>query len=177
MRVFLVGVACVGKTTIGALLARRLDVPFFDLDAEIERYFGTSTERLQNRFLTGYSYRNACAPVLTQIAVAHRDCVIALPPTGLRDAYLRALRKLDGITVAVEDTAENLLDRIVFFDIDSKPVDKPLTAEEKRYHLRDIKADIRYFKKYYARADLHAEIAGLGPEGAAARIEELVRQH
>jgi len=40
MRCLLVGVSCVGKTTIGRLLARRLGCPFFDLDEEIERHFG-----------------------------------------------------------------------------------------------------------------------------------------
>jgi len=34
MRVVLVGVGCVGKTTIGQVLASRLDCPFFDLDEE-----------------------------------------------------------------------------------------------------------------------------------------------
>lgn len=47
MRVSLVGVSCVGTTTIGRILADRRGWPFFDLDEEIERHFGTSIERLQ----------------------------------------------------------------------------------------------------------------------------------
>jgi hypothetical protein len=35
MRIFLTGVACVGKTTIGAKLADLLTYQFFDLDGEI----------------------------------------------------------------------------------------------------------------------------------------------
>jgi shikimate kinase len=38
MRVFLTGVSCVGKTTIGARLAQITDRAFFDLDVEIERF-------------------------------------------------------------------------------------------------------------------------------------------
>lgn len=41
MRVFITGVGCVGKTTVGQKLATLLGCPFFDLDAEIESYFGT----------------------------------------------------------------------------------------------------------------------------------------
>src|SRR5713101_9485971 len=52
LRVSLVGVSCVGTTTIGRILADRRGWPFFDLDDEIERHFGTSIERLQARFLT-----------------------------------------------------------------------------------------------------------------------------
>ena len=39
MKVLLVGVSCVGKTTIGRMLADRLGCPFLDLDEEIE-YLG-----------------------------------------------------------------------------------------------------------------------------------------
>ena len=57
MRVFLTGVSCVGKTTIGRRVAELLGVKFFDLDHEIETFFGTSIERLQKKFRTIHSYR------------------------------------------------------------------------------------------------------------------------
>jgi shikimate kinase len=38
MRIFLTGVACVGKTTIGAKLADLLHYQFFGLDVEIEAF-------------------------------------------------------------------------------------------------------------------------------------------
>jgi hypothetical protein len=46
MRIFVAGVSCVGKITIGARLASLLEYRFFDLDVETERFFGTSIERL-----------------------------------------------------------------------------------------------------------------------------------
>ena len=61
MLVSLVGVSCVGTTTIGRILAERRSWPSFDLDDEIERHFGISIERLQARFLTSYDYRKECA--------------------------------------------------------------------------------------------------------------------
>jgi shikimate kinase len=36
MRVFLAGVSCVGKTTVGTKLAALRCCPFFDLDVEVE---------------------------------------------------------------------------------------------------------------------------------------------
>jgi shikimate kinase len=49
MKILLAGVACVGKSTIGAELASLIGVPFFDLDTEVEseikkdmRYFARS---------------------------------------------------------------------------------------------------------------------------------------
>ena len=171
MRVSLVGVSCVGTTTIGRILADRRGWPFFDLDDEIERHFGTSIERLQARFLTDYSYRKECAVVLERIATANSDCVSALPPSGLRDAFLRVLRRVPGVTVAIHDTPGHILERITFYDIDSRRIEKHLTDEERRLYLREIKADISYFKRPYERADLHVTIAGLDPEASAAAVD------
>ncbi len=171
LRVSLVGVSCVGTTTIGRILADRQGWPFFDLDDEIERHFDTSIERLQARFLTGYSYRKECAVVLDRIATANSDCVIALPPSGLRDAFLRVVRRVPGVTVAIHDTPENIMERITFYDIDSRRIEKHLTDEERRLYLKEIKADISYFKRSYERADLHVTIVGLDPEASAAAVD------
>jgi len=173
LRVSLVGVSCVGTTTIGRILADRRGWPFFDLDDQIERHFGISIERLQARFLTSYDYRKESAVVLERIATASPDCVIALPPrpSGLRDAFLRVVRRVPGVTVAVHDTPENILERITFYDIDSRPIDKHLTGEERVLYLKEIKADISYFKRSYERADLQVTIAGLAPEASAAAID------
>ena len=174
MRVSLVGVSCVGTTTIGGILAERRGCSFFDLDHEVERHFGTSIERLQGRFLSSYSYRKECAVVLECIATANPDCVISLPPSGLRDAFLRVLRRVPGVTVAVHDTPENVLERITFYDIDSRPIDKHLTEQERILYLKEIKADISYYKKSYQRADLQVTITGLDPQASAAEIDALL---
>ena len=165
MRVSLVGVSCVGTTTIGRILAERRSWPSFDLDDEVERHFGISIERLQARFLTSYDYRKECAVVLERIATANPDCVIALPPSGLRDAFLRVVGRVAGVTVAVHDTPESILERITFYDIDSQHIQKHLTEEERILYLKEIKADISYFKRSYERADLQVTITGLGPRG------------
>ena len=59
MRVFLAGVSCVGKTTIGAQLATLLEYRFFDLDVETEHFFKTSIERVRSQHLTSHGFRLA----------------------------------------------------------------------------------------------------------------------
>jgi shikimate kinase len=49
-RIFLAGVSCVGKTTIGPKLAALLGYRFFDLDVEIERFYEMPIDRLQNSY-------------------------------------------------------------------------------------------------------------------------------
>jgi len=82
MRIFLAGVSDVGKTTVGAKLAALLDYRFFDLDDEIEHFYETPIERLQNRYPTVHQFRIAAAQALKHVLArgdAH-NCVIALPP-------------------------------------------------------------------------------------------------
>ncbi|MFH0851873.1 MAG: shikimate kinase [Candidatus Peregrinibacteria bacterium] len=177
MRVFITGVSCVGKTTIGAILASRMGCRFFDLDVEIERFFKTSIERLRNRFLTVESFRNEAARALMHI-LGHpesRNCVIALPPSGLMGRYLRVLKRAGGTIVVLTDKPENILNRISFYDIDSRPIEKQLTEREKLLYLREIKKDITYYRKSYDRAGLRVDISGLAPEAAAERVQQSLK--
>ena len=77
MRIFLTGVSCVGKTTIGKKLAELLDVKFFDLDDEVEIFFNMSIERLQSKFITIRSFRDEAAKVLVHLLnqPESQDCV------------------------------------------------------------------------------------------------------
>jgi shikimate kinase len=178
MIIFLTGVSCVGKSTLGKILADRLNCQFYDLDSEIEKYFGESIERLMSRHLTGHSFRYKIGVVVLKDILFNRSSngsVIALPPSGLKDAYLRAISKVDGVVVAIIDTAENIMKRIAFYDIDSKLVDKPLTDDDKRHYLKEIKKDITYFGKTYKRAHLQVDIAGLSIEDSVTRIQDAIQ--
>ncbi|MCK4485532.1 MAG: hypothetical protein KAU38_02080 [Desulfobacterales bacterium] len=176
MRVFLTGVSCVGKTTIGKKVGELLGVRFFDLDHEIESFFETSIERLQNRFLTMHSFRNEAAKALVHLLnrPESRDCVIALPPSGLMGGYLRAIKKARGTTAVVTDKPENILERIRFYNIDSCPIKKKLTPKEKKLYLRKIKKDITYFRTSYQRANLQVDISGLDADQSARKVKEAV---
>jgi len=173
-RIFLVGVGCVGKSTIGAGLADLLGYQFYDLDSEVEAFFGLSVERLHKSFGSMQRFRAAAADVLKQILSRPENSqyVVALPPRGLMTPYWKVVRDAQGTIVAIQDTAENILERIVFFDIDSQPLPRtPLSAAHRRYYLREIKADISYFRRSYAKATLSVDIAGADVEAAARKIE------
>jgi shikimate kinase len=178
MRLFLTGVSCVGKTTIGKKLGKLLGVRFFDLDNEIESFFGTSIERLQNRFLTMHSFRNEAAKALVDLLnrPESRDCLIALPPSGLMGGYLQAIKKANGTTAVVTDKPENILQRIRFYDIDSRLIEKKLTPKEKKLYLGKIKKDITYFRTSYQRANLQIDISGLNADKAARKVKEAIEQ-
>ena len=110
MRIFLAGVSCVGKTTVGSRLADLLYCRFFDLDFEIERFFGTSIERLQDRYVTSHGFRIVASQALQHVLSREpRSCVIALPPSGLMGAYWKVVSKAQDATIVVlKDTPENI---------------------------------------------------------------------
>ena len=174
LRVFLTGISCVGKTAIGAKLADLRNCPFLELDEEIERFFGTSIERLQNRFLTVYSFTTEAAKALEHFLQSSEsnNCVIELPPGGLMRGYWRVVKKSAGIRIVLSDTPESILGRITFYDIDSNLIEKQLTLEEKRSYLKEIKKDITYFRKSYERAHFTVSISGLNADEAAQVVEQ-----
>jgi shikimate kinase len=175
MRIFLAGVSCVGKTTIGAELAGLLEYRFFDLDVETERFFETSIERLRCRHLTSHDFRRAASQALKHV-LSREDtynCVIALPPSGLLGGYWKVVNETrDATIVVLRDTPENILRRITFYDIDSRPVQQNLTDREKGLYLREIKRDIAYFSRSFRRAHVSVDITGCGPDEASRKIRD-----
>jgi len=127
---------------------------------------------LKARFPLSRSFREEASKALAHLLSKResRHCVVALPPSGLMEGYWQVVKSVGAITVVLQDTPENILDRIVFFDEDSRPMKKTLTITEKRLYLREIRKDITYFKRSYRRAAVIADIAGLGPEDAALKL-------
>jgi shikimate kinase len=175
MRIFLAGVSCVGKTTVGAKLADLLKYRFFDLDIEIEHFFGTSIERLRSRYLTPYSFRLAASQALRHVLSRedNNDCVIALPPSGLMAGYWKVVKSTPDATIVVlTDAPENILKRITFYDIDSRLIQRTLTDREKRLYLREIRSDITYFSRSFKRAHTSVDISDCGPAEASRKVKD-----
>ena len=176
MRIFLAGVSCVGKTTVGTNLAGLRRVPFFDLDREVERFFSKPIAQLQSECRTMDAYRRKASKVLGDLLRREdsRNCVIALPPSGLMGGYWKTIRPADGVVVVLVDTPENVVERLAFYDDDSRPVEKDLSSSEKRYYVREVRADMAYFGRSYKKADLAIDIAGLSAREAAAKVNAVL---
>lgn len=175
MRIFLAGVSCIGKTTVGAKLAALLGYRFFDLDAEVERFYNMPIERLQKRYLTIHEFRRAAAQAFKHVLARDdsRKSVIALPPRGLMGDYWKAVKATQAATIVVlMDTPENILGRITLYDLDSRPVSRALTDYEKSCYLREIKGDIAYFSRSFQRAHFSVDIAGCSADEASRKIKD-----
>jgi shikimate kinase len=179
MRIFLAGVSCVGKTTLGAQLAALLQYRFFDLDIETERFFGMSIERLRSHYLTSHEFGPAASEVLKHL-LSREDscnCVIALPPSGLLGTLWKVVRETRGAAaIVLRDTPESILKRITFYDIESRPLHRILTDHEKVLYLREIKRDITYFSRSFRRADICVDISGCSLEDASRKVRDALKQ-
>ena len=162
MKIYIVGISCVGKTTIGKLLDDYMDFSFYDLDTEVEAYYQKPIEVLQNECLTMNGYRQKASVVLDLLLKTPENAVISGVPSGLRDAYLQVYKKnkrvIDIKSVTIMDTPENIVNRLTFYDVNSKLLDIELDEDKKKKYLKKILGDWNYFKKSLSRADLQINI-------------------
>jgi len=165
MIIYLVGVSCVGKTTIGKMLSDKLGYSFFDLDKETEKYYQKPIERIQDEFITMDEFRDKASVVLDYILSKNIDSVISGTPAGLKFSYLQIYKKhakkREIISIHIKDEPENILKRLTFYDKDSKPIKIILDESKKKRYFREITKDYNYFKDSYKRADIQLDINGL----------------
>jgi shikimate kinase len=174
MKIYIVGISCVGKTTIGKLLADHIDFTFYDLDDEVQKYYQKPIEILQNECLSMNGYRQKASAVLDKLLKVQENSVISGTPSGLRDSYLQTYKKhkkgIDIISINIIDKPENILDRLTFYDVDSKLLDIELDDNKKKKYLKKIIGDLNYFKKSLSRADLQISIENI----SLTQIPELI---
>jgi len=175
-RIALVGVSCVGKTTVGRSLADVLACPFIDFDEAVEAHYGSGVGRVKGGLLTQASFRRAAAPILARLLARFADqgFVLALPPSGLHFPYYRMLRSAAATIVELTDSPRNILQRVTFYDDDSRPITVPLTPAARRYYLSEIRKDITYYRPFYRKADLSFDVAGRSPAEAALGLADIL---
>lgn len=165
-RIALIGLRGAGKSTLGRLLAGRLDMPFIELDAEIERDFGLSLSEIFA--LSGQSaYRRSERRAL--------DGVIEHNP--------RFVLAAGGSIVAEPETFEQLLSRCFTVWIKASPEEhmsrviaqgdfRPMA--ENKEAMADLERILAARTPFYARADAVVETAGSSAEESFCRLLALL---
>jgi len=165
MKIYLVGSGCVGKTTIGKMLADKMGYSFVDLDEEIEEYYHKPIERIQDDCCGMRKFREMGSQVLDLVLYRNGNAVIAATPAGLKFAYLQVYKKHkkkgEVFSIHIYDKPENILNRITFYDNDFIPITVVLDELKKKLYLREIICDYNHFKDSYNRADLQIDINGI----------------
>jgi shikimate kinase len=163
------------------MLAQRIGFTFFDVDESVQEYYQKPIERIQDECITMNIFRERASVVLDQLFSKKIDSVVAGTPAGLMSAYLSVYKKhkreKDLYSIHLYDSAENIVDRLTFFDKDSNPIIEPMDDAKRMRYLYEVREDYNYFRESYKRADFqinieHIELGDI-PEKI---IEELNKQ-
>ncbi len=130
---FIYGPPGAGKSSAGRLLARALDIPFWDLDAEIEARSRKSIPELFHRY--GESgFRKRERQVLETL-VSHSQGVISLGGGALLDPASRALVESRGQVLCLDAPLASLLRRL-----EASEQERPLLSGDLRQRLEKLLA-------------------------------------
>lgn len=86
-------------------------------------------------------------------------------------------KKVEWNDYRTTDDAINILNRIIFYDKDSNPININLSEKDKLIYLKEIKKDITYFNRTYKKADISINISGLNSDQASIKVKEILDRH
>lgn len=145
-RIALVGLRGAGKTTLGAALAKVLDVPFFELDREIERLSGTSLGAVLELY-GQQAYRRYELQALQELLAAHPRFVVAAGGSIVSETATYELLLRSCLTVWVRTTPEEHMRRVL-----AQGDLRPMSGSQQA--MDDLRRILEERSELYGRADL-----------------------
>jgi shikimate kinase len=111
MKIFLIGMPGSGKSTLGRPLAQAMNLPFVDLDKEIEKQEQRAIPEIFERPGEDY-FRSVESQILKQWATSNKDFVMATG--GGAPCFLRGIETINqhGLSIFLDVSVEELLRRI-----------------------------------------------------------------
>ncbi len=159
----LVGLRGAGKSTVGPVLARRLGVPFVEMDALIGETSGLPVDQLFELHGERY-YRRVEREVLARLLGSGRRVVLAAAGGVVNEPASWDLLLERATVVWLRARAEDHWNRVVAQG-DRRPMaDNPDAMEE-------LKAMLAARERIYAQAHLVVDTTGLSPEEVATAVE------
>lgn len=163
----LVGLMGCGKTSIGRRLAKKLELPFFDSDQEVEISAGCSMKEIysvfgEESFKSGE--RRVIARLLSQPAQ-----ILATGGSSILDEETQILLKEKSITVWLDADLETLVARV------SRRNDRPLIQDgNQREVLENL---IKTCYPVYEKSDIHVKTYDEATNATVDRVIEAISDH
>ena len=151
-RIALVGLRGAGKTTLGAKAAEALEVPFFELDREIERISGTALGSILELY-GQQAYRRYELQALQELLAAQPRFVVATGGSLVSETATYELLLRGCVTVWVRTTPEEHMRRVLEQG-DLRPMAGSQQAMDDLQRILDERSEL------YARADVQIDTTG-----------------
>ena len=165
-RIALIGLRGGGKSTLGRLLAGRLDVPFIELDREIERRSGASLSEIFDMF-GQETFRRAEREALENVLQQHQAFVMATGGSSVTDPGTMELLLSSCFTIWVRAQPEVHMRRVIEQG-DMRPMAHSARAME------DLTAILKSREPLYAKAEASLNTTGKAPEENLAELMRLL---
>ena len=155
-RIALIGLRGGGKSTLGRLLAERQNVPFIELDREIENRSGASLSEIFDMFGQD-TFRRAEREALDDVLRRHGHFVIATSGSIVTEPGTLELLLTSCFTIWVRAEPEEYMKRVMAQG-DMRPMAKSVRAME------DLVSILRSREPLYAKADAVLMTSGKTPQ-------------
>jgi XRE family transcriptional regulator, aerobic/anaerobic benzoate catabolism transcriptional regulator len=166
-RIALIGLRGAGKSSLSMALAKRLNLPFFEISKEVERVYGGAIGLLIE--LNGQAaLRRYEAEVLEAICSDHPAAVIAAPGAIVADGPLYDTLLTATHSVWLQATPQDHMDRVIAQG-DLRPMGSGRGAMD------DLKAILASRAPDYARADTKLDTSAQGFDHTVDKLEGLAR--
>ena len=165
-RIALIGLRGGGKSTLGRLLAERLDVPFIELDREIERRSGANLSEIFDMF-GQETFRRAEREALDDVLRRHQHFVIATSGSIVTEPGTLELLLASCFTVWVRAEPEEHMKRVMEQG-DMRPMANNARAME------DLESILKSREPLYAKAEAVVATTGKTPEQNLAELLRVI---
>jgi XRE family transcriptional regulator, aerobic/anaerobic benzoate catabolism transcriptional regulator len=172
-RIALIGLRGGGKSTLGRLLAEHLNVPFIELDREIENRSGASLSEIFDMFGQD-TFRRAEREALDDVLRRHQHFVIATSGSIVTEPGTLELLLSSCFTVWVRAQPEEYMKRVIAQG-DMRPMANNVRAME------DLVSILKSRESLYAKADAVLMTSGKTPQQTLDELllltQDLTSQH
>jgi XRE family aerobic/anaerobic benzoate catabolism transcriptional regulator len=165
-RIALIGLRGSGKSTIGRMIANRLDVPFIELDREIERVTGASLSELFEMF-GQETFRRAEREALDHVLHEHRKFVMATSGSIVTEPGTLELLLSSCFTLWMRANPDEHMTRVV-----AQGDLRPMTSNPRA--MDDLISILQSREPLYSKAEATLNTTGKTPEQSLAEALALI---
>lgn len=173
MTILLFGISNVGKSTVGKLIAHKLNFDYYDLDDEIKKKYDITLEEFVSTGSLQERDKKRCRLLRTLVKKSGNK-VVAVTPLSYAGAIVPIISSSEVFSIELTDTPENIFARLVFSDEnDIIYRDDDYKNACKEHYLAEIQKDLAWYGSVYQNIPNRFFINGKTPTEVTEEIISL----